>query len=62
MMHTPDSPWPEVANTMAGTVSGSAIQAGKIEGGVHQHYHDHRPMRASVSLPYRVGVVPPRAA
>lgn len=62
MAHMPDSSRPGVANALTGSVAGPVVQVGQVEGGVHQHYHDHRTKLAPVSLPYRTGVVPPQAA
>jgi hypothetical protein len=47
-------------NAVHGVVHGAAVQANTVMGGVHVHqHHSSRPV---LELPYRIGVVPPRAA
>ncbi|WP_181043882.1 tetratricopeptide repeat protein [Actinokineospora auranticolor] len=55
-----DSPRIGVVNSVMGEVSGLLVQAGRIEGGVHQHHH--AAARATVSFPHRAGPLPLRAA
>jgi hypothetical protein len=57
-----DAPVPQhdVSNTAHAGVSGTAVQAHTITGGVHLHHH--RAPHPAVTFPHRIGVVPPRAA
>ncbi|ANZ39233.1 hypothetical protein BBK82_27385 [Lentzea guizhouensis] len=56
MLHDQSVPPDQVANT-AHDVSGTAVQAGTINGGVHVH-----PPHRAAALPLRAGIVPPQAA
>ncbi|WP_197289744.1 tetratricopeptide repeat protein [Saccharothrix sp. NRRL B-16348] len=47
-----------MSNAILGVVAAPMVQAHTIEGGVHQHHHG---TTRRVALPYRAGVVPPRA-
>jgi hypothetical protein len=57
MRHNFGLPEPDVANTVAGDVQGTVVQAHTVHGGLHTHHH---PARSTVTLPHRIGVVPPR--
>ncbi|GGM90578.1 hypothetical protein GCM10011609_29470 [Lentzea pudingi] len=52
-------PQERVANTVDAEVVGTVLQAGTITGGVH--IHQPRTVGPAAVLPFRVGVVPPRA-
>lgn len=50
-------PWPRVENNIDGTVTGQAVQAGAIYGGVHYHVNTPAPAPQPTLLPMHV---PPR--
>lgn len=54
-----DDPSFDITNRVDGDVSGTVIQAGRIDGGVHIHLPA---ARRTVALPHRSGGVPPLAA